>query len=250
MESGAACGTSGRICSFLGNDPKPSLLDQDIFEFQGKAGDSIAITLEKDASGTSSGDRASLILKQKGKLSLLRLDRSDLPNQVSATLPKAGAYQVIVGEQPKILRGQPFRGDYCLTLDAPSGCGRDIQTDGVGGVTTTVRPRKAAAVVWARPLHFAETPARCRGFLCPAFWRRSDHGTGGGTCCSCRSGDRGRGRIPARRLSDGLRLHCCRPPVCAQTFRGPPRTKVAGPGRGGQHQRHRQPQGYSACRQA
>jgi uncharacterized repeat protein (TIGR01451 family) len=121
VESGAACGTSGRICSLLGNDPKPSLLDQDIFEFQGTAGDPITITLEKDASGTTSGDRASLIIKQKGKLSLLGLDKGDLPNQVSVTLPKAGIYQVIVGEQPKILRGTPFRGDYCLTLDAPQG---------------------------------------------------------------------------------------------------------------------------------
>jgi hypothetical protein len=121
VETGAACGTSGRICSVLGNDPKPSLLDQDIFEFQGKAGDAITITLEEDPSGTTSGDRASLILKQKGTLSLLGVDRGALPNQVSVTLPKVATYRVIVGEQPKIQRAEPFRGDYCLTLDAPAG---------------------------------------------------------------------------------------------------------------------------------
>lgn len=110
-----------KICSFLGNDPKPSLLDQDIFEFQGRAGDAISITLEKDASGTSSGDRAALILKQKAKLAILKLDRSDLPNQVDPALPRTGTYQVIVGEEPKILRGKQFRGNYCLSLDGPPG---------------------------------------------------------------------------------------------------------------------------------
>jgi sugar lactone lactonase YvrE len=110
--------TPGRICSVLGNDPKPSLLDQDIFEFQGRAGDSIAVTLDKDLSGTTSGDRVSLILIQKGRLSILKLDRSDLPNQVALTLPRAGTYQVIVAEEPKILRGKQFRGNYCLSLEA------------------------------------------------------------------------------------------------------------------------------------
>jgi len=109
------------ICSILGNDPKPSLLDQDIFEFRGKAGDALTITLEKDTSGTTSGDRASLILKQKGKLTLLKLDRSDLPNKVDLALPRTGTYQVIVGEEPKIFRGKQFRGNYCLTLGGPQG---------------------------------------------------------------------------------------------------------------------------------
>lgn len=113
--------TDKRICSVLGNDPKPSLLDQDIFEFQGKAGDAITIRLEKDTSGTTSGDRASLILMQKGKLSVLKLDRSDLPNQLDLALPKMATYQVVVGEEPMILRGKRFKGNYCVILSGPQG---------------------------------------------------------------------------------------------------------------------------------
>lgn len=118
---GCSVTQSGKICSVLGNDPKPSLLDQDVFEFHGEAGNSISITLEKDTSVTTSGDRASLILKQKGKLSILKLDRSDLPNQVDLSLPITGTYQVIVGEEPQFLRGKQFIGHYCLNLDAPQG---------------------------------------------------------------------------------------------------------------------------------
>jgi cysteine-rich repeat protein len=119
ITEGAACKTIERICSFLGNDPKPSLLDQDVFEFPGQAGDTISITLEKDTSGTTIGERTALILKEKGKLSILKIDRSDLPNRVDIALPRASTYQVIVGEEPKILGGRQFRGNYCLTLDAP-----------------------------------------------------------------------------------------------------------------------------------
>jgi hypothetical protein len=133
VKTGTACeatGTSGKICSVLGNDRKPSLLDQDIFEFQGKAGDAVTVTMEKDASGTTSGNQATLILKQKGTLSSLRVDGSDLPNQVSATLRRAGTYQVIVAEEPKILRGQAFRGNYCVTLDGPAGSRETFKATG------------------------------------------------------------------------------------------------------------------------
>lgn len=109
----------GKICSVLGNDPKPSLLDQDIFEFQGRRGDDITISLDKDTFGVRSGDRAALILKQKGGFSWLGWKLSDLPNQVHVTLKKSGTYQVIIGEQPNIRRSKPFRGNYCVTLDAP-----------------------------------------------------------------------------------------------------------------------------------
>jgi hypothetical protein len=38
-------GGNNEICSFLGNDPKPSILDQDIFEFNGTKDEKITVTL-------------------------------------------------------------------------------------------------------------------------------------------------------------------------------------------------------------
>ena len=107
------------LCSILGNDGKFSLLDQDIFEFQGQAGDTVTVTLEKDLSGTSSGDRASLLLTEQRSLRILGYDRSDLPNEVTVTLGKSGVYRVIVAEQAKLFRGDQFTGAYCVTLQAP-----------------------------------------------------------------------------------------------------------------------------------
>jgi hypothetical protein len=58
----AAGGGSKRICSFLGDDPKPSILDQDIFAFNGKKGEKITVTLEVDSSGAHTGKRVNLSL--------------------------------------------------------------------------------------------------------------------------------------------------------------------------------------------
>jgi len=53
----------------------------------------------------------------KGTL-LLRLDRSELPNEISAKLPANGEYLITVAEQPKIAKGERYRGAYCLSLEA------------------------------------------------------------------------------------------------------------------------------------
>ncbi|MGH7303797.1 MAG: FG-GAP-like repeat-containing protein, partial [Candidatus Rokuibacteriota bacterium] len=106
-------------CSILGNDPKPSLLDQDVFSFTGARGERVTIRLEKKGGGVHEGDRAVLILLDRVRnVVLARIDGSDLPNQISATLPAAGEYLIAVAELPKFLSGKRFRGDYCLRLQA------------------------------------------------------------------------------------------------------------------------------------
>jgi len=51
-----------KICSFLGDAPKPSILDQDIFEFNGTKGEKVTVTLMEDSSGSHTGKQANLSL--------------------------------------------------------------------------------------------------------------------------------------------------------------------------------------------
>jgi len=41
-----------------------------------------------------------------------------LPNEITATLPATGDYLITVAEQPKIAKGERYRGAYCLSLEA------------------------------------------------------------------------------------------------------------------------------------
>jgi hypothetical protein len=118
---GDACESAGAkiVCSYLGNDPKPSILDQDVFRFQGIKGEEVTVLLDANPAGTASGKKATLLLADKiaGAI-FLRIDQTPLPNQIKAKLPKAGEYLIIVSEQLNIPRGSAFRGNYCVTLKA------------------------------------------------------------------------------------------------------------------------------------
>lgn len=113
-EADFAAAETKTVCSILGNDPKPSILDQDIFRFQGTEGEEVTILLEAKP---ISAKKATLLLVDKitGAL-FLRADLSALPNQIKTKLPKTGEYLIIVSEQLNIPRGAAYRGDYCLTL--------------------------------------------------------------------------------------------------------------------------------------
>jgi predicted extracellular nuclease len=100
------------LCSTVGNDHPPSVLDQDIFTFAGHAGESVTITLAATGQGNT-GSRATLLVFGS---SLLRLDNSALPNTITATLPATGTYSLVVAEQALLAPGQRFRGHYCVTL--------------------------------------------------------------------------------------------------------------------------------------
>ena len=106
-------------CSILGNDPKPSILDQDIFKFNGVKGELITVRLNSEPPEAGSGKQASLMLAAKipGVL-FIKTDRGVLPNEITAKLPATGEYLITVAEQPKIGRVEKYRGAYCLSLEA------------------------------------------------------------------------------------------------------------------------------------
>ena len=102
------------LCSILGNDRPPSLLDQDLFTFAGHTGEEVTVRLAAVEAGNT-GNRATLTVFGPG---LLRLDNSALPNTITATLHVTGTYSLAVAEQPSLARGERFRGHYCLTLES------------------------------------------------------------------------------------------------------------------------------------
>ena len=111
------------FCSILGNDPKPSVLDQDIYKLRGTKGEQVRIRLEATG-GNNTGDKASLALVGIG---LLKTDNSALPNEVSAVLPVTGEYLVIVAEQPLILSSSRFRGNYCVSVQSSGNAAQTLQ---------------------------------------------------------------------------------------------------------------------------
>ena len=138
---GDVCDNQITLRSTLGDDRKPSLLDQDIFVFDGMEGEEVTITVEKDPGGFHTGEKATLILMDKiRRVHFWQSDRSSLPNEVSVPLPKTGRYMIIVAEQPcfwgfswahwkrsSSFRSKRFRGDYLLTLESSGGAAQTLQ---------------------------------------------------------------------------------------------------------------------------
>jgi len=54
-------------------------------------------------------------------VTLVRGNRSGLPNTIAATLPGAVRYFVTVAEQTRLAPGSPFRGGYCLSVTSSAG---------------------------------------------------------------------------------------------------------------------------------
>jgi hypothetical protein len=113
---------AGARCSILGDDRAPSLLDLDVFRISGIKGERVSIELARNPIGTSSGDRVTLLLVDAVRgVTLIRADRSRMPNTIATTLPGTGRYFVTVAEQSRLAPGSPFRGAYCLKLTSSDG---------------------------------------------------------------------------------------------------------------------------------
>jgi hypothetical protein len=116
-EREAASGTTH--CRALGDDPPPSLLDQDIYRFTGAKGETVTLTLTPDPDTGQTSQRATLLLTdQIVRVFFARIDSSTLPNTMEATLPATGAYGVTVAEHPDFPHGSAFLGAYCVTLES------------------------------------------------------------------------------------------------------------------------------------
>ena len=73
----------------------------------------------KMETAVGSGKRVTLILTDKIKGTvLLKLDRSEIPNEITAKLPATGEYLITVADQLLIAKGQRYKGNYCLALKA------------------------------------------------------------------------------------------------------------------------------------
>ena len=95
------------------------LPDIDIFKFSGTKGETVTIMLDADPPGTGSGKRVALILTDKIKGTVLvKLDRSELPNEITAKLPKTGEYLITVAQPLLVVKNKRYSGEYCLTLEA------------------------------------------------------------------------------------------------------------------------------------
>jgi hypothetical protein len=116
-----------RICSILGNDHRPLFPDMDIFKFRGIKRERITIQLAANPPKPGVGKRATLILTDKIKGTvLMKSDHGDLPIKITTKLPATGEYLITVAEQTLAPKGRRFKGAYCLTLDASQDTSRTL----------------------------------------------------------------------------------------------------------------------------
>lgn len=118
------------LCATLGDDRRPSLLDQDIYTFQGTQGEEVKVGLEKsDDTGTDEQATLMLVDNIRGAF-MLKVDNGELPNDVGGVLPATGEYLAIVAEQPSFLRGSQYTGPYCVTVQSSGNAAGTLQATG------------------------------------------------------------------------------------------------------------------------
>jgi len=109
------------ICDYLGDSSWS--LDRDVFVFEGSQGEEVTIKLEKDGKqAVNTDERATLVLTNwlvgNQESRVYRFDRNALPNEITLTLPCDSTFLILVKEQPDWLPGDPFIGDYCITMSS------------------------------------------------------------------------------------------------------------------------------------
>ncbi|HET7738368.1 MAG TPA: endonuclease/exonuclease/phosphatase family protein [Tepidiformaceae bacterium] len=110
-------------CGYLGDNNGPgNSPDRDVFEFHGTRGEQVTITLEPGFDFEPG--RAALSLEKKTGGHFNRSDNSEVPNQIVATLPFTGRYEIVVTER---FGANGFEGGYWLTL-ASSGAAETTLT--------------------------------------------------------------------------------------------------------------------------
>jgi hypothetical protein len=98
------------LCSALGGHRLP---DVHLFSFIGGKDEIVTVKLAASPAGTFTPGRAALTLFG---INLFRLDATELPNTITATLPRTGNYFVTVAEL--LLRTGNFKGDYCVSVES------------------------------------------------------------------------------------------------------------------------------------
>jgi hypothetical protein len=99
-----------------GEDDRTPAQDQDTYNFAGKAGEKVEITLDRDGSRGSAGKIATLRVRTASG-SVLAQRTGSVPLSLELALP--GPVEVVVRRQPG--DGDAFRGYYALEVVAESG---------------------------------------------------------------------------------------------------------------------------------
>ena len=94
-------------------------VDADWYSFTGERGEEVQLDL-RSQNPSSTSQRAWLVLVDRVRgVQLRKSDASTLPNEVRATLPRSGKYDVLVAS---VGRGElAFKGEYCVTLTSTGG---------------------------------------------------------------------------------------------------------------------------------
>ncbi len=113
-------------CATLG-DQTTGTIDEDVFTLLGQQNETVTISLTANGAGAGRADLV-LIDAMEDAVDLFRIDRTSLPNQIAVTLPATGSYRIAVREHPPglLLPGSPFRGAYCLSVDASAGAAQTL----------------------------------------------------------------------------------------------------------------------------
>jgi hypothetical protein len=113
------CSSTVEARAFLGDSPAKG--DRDDFQFAGEPGETVEVTLDSDPSGGHRGSVARLmIVGAKGGPALGKTTGA-LPLKLTASLPRAGTYQLVVQELTGSKAGDSFRGAYVLKMTPSSG---------------------------------------------------------------------------------------------------------------------------------
>jgi hypothetical protein len=116
----AAPGAAGAAATAAG--PRPPARDQarlggsDHYRFEGQAGDTVELTLERDGGRGSAGELARLSLREENGGGLDRLEGA-VPLELEVTLPASGHYVIEVADGSG---GEAFRGHYHLRVTSTS----------------------------------------------------------------------------------------------------------------------------------
>jgi hypothetical protein len=119
--------TKKKICTTVPNIANSKRPDEDNFHFQGKAGDVVTIYVDANSSGKFISGGIKAELKDQIKGYNLDICETKIPSFYFTTrLGATGTYDIKISEET----GNPFSGDYCVTLEALDETTKTLQKTG------------------------------------------------------------------------------------------------------------------------
>jgi hypothetical protein len=116
---GPPCSSAVTARAFLGDSPEASR-DRDAFRFAGEAGATVNVTLEPDRRSGHHGALARMAVLGEGDGHVLGKVSGAVPLALTAQLPRAGTYRIVVQESKDSKAGHAFRGTYVVGVNPSS----------------------------------------------------------------------------------------------------------------------------------